>query len=396
MNSNPQSYESIHRNGTDYRQAFTPTQNRINSVAVKVGGNGISGTAILRVYTAPTGYDNPVLRSDRSFSNLSAAETWYFNDFGDITLTPGTVYYISLNSSVDFLYWYSVSAGDCSPSGMAYLNGIQQGYKLHYSTFGFTEAAAETEAQTGTDSSTTTTGSTGSTETFGTTSASIAKPTTLTATYSDSDKGVKLAWKASATADIDGYKVFRSESATSGFTKAGQTKKDALTLLDQNVSAAKTYYYQVRAYKTDSQSVSSNTASATVPADAAPAKPVNFKVVDKTYSSLEVMWRKNTDPNVSGYTINLYKSGQKLRTADLPATVRDYSFLNLDPGTIYKIDLVAKNAAGISSTPAVTVGFTDLPEAIERLMDTTKMVAAIVVLLLLLALALKTKRHYKK
>lgn len=397
MNTNPASYESLMRNepGSNYRQAFTPTQNRINSVAVKVGGNGITGLATLRVFSAPTGFNNELLRSDRNFTNLNAEETWYFNDFGDVTITPGTTYYISLTTSIDFLYWYSVPAGECTPTGMAYKDGAQMGYKLHYSTFGFTEAVADTGTTTGTGTATTATTSTTSGETLGTSTTSIVKPTNLTATYSDTDRGVKLAWKASATADIDGYKVFRYEGNIKTPVKIASTTKDKLEYLDIDVVAGKTYSYQVRAYKTDTQSVSSNIANATVPADAAPAKPVNFKVVDRTFNSLEVMWRKSTDPNISGYTLNLYKGGEKIRTADVPVTIRNYFFLKLDSGTVYKIDLVAKNAKGVASTPAITAGFTELPEATERFMDITKSIAVIVVLILLLILAINTKKHYK-
>ncbi|PIU24377.1 hypothetical protein COT12_01370 [Candidatus Berkelbacteria bacterium CG08_land_8_20_14_0_20_39_8] len=389
-NTNLETYESIHRNGTDYRQAFTPTQNRINNIAVKVGGNGISGTAILRVYTAPTGTDNPVLRSDRNFSNLNSPVSWYFNDFGNVELTPDTTYYLSLMSSVDYLYWYTAAAESCTSAGTAYLNGSQQGYKFDYATFGYSETTAPSQESASTSTSTT------STEILGTTSSSIARPTNLTAKYSNNDKGVALNWAASTTSDIDGYKIFRSKTYSGAASKIATTGKGKTAYVDQDIIAGETYYYQIRAYKGNSQSISSNIENVTVPADTAPAKPVNFKVVDKTYNMLTVIWRKNADPNVSSYTITLYNGNDKIRSKEIPATAQLYSFFDLDSGTLYKIELTAKNSKNISSSPAVSVGFTQLPETVERFIDLTRGVAAIVVIGLLLILAVSTLKHYRK
>jgi preprotein translocase subunit SecG len=94
---------------------------------------------------------------------------------------------------------------------------------------------------------------------------SIAKPTELKAVY---EKAVTLTWNASATSDIDGNKLFRSETKGKDYKKIGQTTKKILTFLDATVATDKTYYYVVRAYKGSGQSASSNEASITVSASA--------------------------------------------------------------------------------------------------------------------------------
>lgn len=310
-NSNLQSYESIRRNGTDYRQAFVPTQNRVNNIAVKVGGNNISGQATLRVYSSPSGTDNQLLRSDRTFSNLNSTVVWYFNDFGDVTLTPGTTYYISLASSVDFLYWYSVDSAGCTAPGMAYLNGAQQLYKLDFTTFGFTYTPPQSDDTTSGNSTTTadtssavsptgqSTGSNNAPTT--TTSAAIKAAEGLKAEYANS--AVKLTWTKSATTDIDGYKIFRSEEKTSNFKEIGKTVKATVEYTDnKDLVANKTYYYFVRAYKATVESASTSTIEIKIPeATAATTTAATIKKgaipfftsnTDATtdYSEIELYW----------------------------------------------------------------------------------------------------------
>ncbi|MCX6810471.1 MAG: hypothetical protein NTY30_01885 [Candidatus Berkelbacteria bacterium] len=63
---------------------------------------------------------------------------------------------------------------------------------------------------------------------------------------------------------------------------------------------------------------------------------------------------------------------------------------------MYKIEVIAKNADGATSTPAITFGFTQWPEAIEQLMDRTRTAAAAAILILFLILAVNTAKHYQK
>ena len=75
-----------------------------------------------------------------------------------------------------------------------------------------------------------------------------------------------MTWTKSTTTDIDGYKIFRSEEKTKNFKEVGKTAKDIVEFLnDKEVTAGKTYYYIVRAYKASSESANSNTAEVKIP-----------------------------------------------------------------------------------------------------------------------------------
>ena len=50
-----------------------------------------------------------------------------------------------------------------------------------------------------------------------------------------------------------GYQIYRSTSKDSGYKKVGQVKgKNTKKYEDKTLEAGKTYYYQVRAYKSNS------------------------------------------------------------------------------------------------------------------------------------------------
>jgi len=97
-----------------------------------------------------------------------------------------------------------------------------------------------------------------------TTSSAIKAASGLKAEYANS--AVNLTWTASTTSDIDGYKVFRSETATSGFTEIGKTVKATLKYADsKELVAEKTYYYMVRAYKGTAESASTTIVPMLIP-----------------------------------------------------------------------------------------------------------------------------------
>jgi hypothetical protein len=107
---------------------------------------------------------------------------------------------------------------------------------------------------------------------------SINKPTELKAIFNEA---VDLSWKASITSDIDGYKIFRSETKGKNYNKIGQVAKTLTVYSDKTVLAGKTYYYIVRAYKDSNQSDSSNEASISVAGnvDIDVATPIDKSVV---------------------------------------------------------------------------------------------------------------------
>lgn len=374
----------------NFAQTFMPTKTRLDKVQIELSDvvGSKSATVSIRHNVVGVGWD---VGNVATVPNQTITNGWNTFDFADITtIISGTDSYgIWVVSNDNGPQWkYTLGPSTYDRGYRIWQNNDMADQDWNFKTYGYDPAAGETPAG---QAATATTG-----EALGTTTTSIVKPSNLTAAFSDESKGVKLAWKASTTSDIDGYKIFRSVSADKGFTKLAATAKNKVDYLDQDFVAGKTYYYQVRAYKGDSESVSTNVASAVVPTDIAPAKPVNFKIVDSTFDMITAMWRKSTDPSLAGYTINLYQGKEKIRSAELSAGFNNYSFFNLEPGTLYKVELIAKNTKGKTSTPALAFGSTELPEALENLIDTTKTIAAAVVLLLLLVLVFNTVKHYKK
>jgi len=162
---------------------------------------------------------------------------WYY--YGDDTY--------DLNSDMVFQAW-------------GYDNPVADGTDTGNDTVTPTPATSETST---TDSTVSPDTSTAASETpAASVSTSIAKPTELKAVF---DKTVILSWKASATTDIDGYKIFRSETKGKDYIKIGQTEKTVVSYSDGTVSTGKTYYYIVRAYKGSSQSASSDEVSILAP-----------------------------------------------------------------------------------------------------------------------------------
>ena len=95
------------------------------------------------------------------------------------------------------------------------------------------------------------------------TSAAIKPPSALVAkdAATAGTMAINLTWQKSETADIDGYKIFRSEKENDGFENIANADKNTLTYTD-TVGDEKTYYYFVRAYKGSEESASSNTTNA--------------------------------------------------------------------------------------------------------------------------------------
>jgi serine protease AprX len=90
-----------------------------------------------------------------------------------------------------------------------------------------------------------------------------AAPTGLTAT-AVSKSQINLAWSDKASNE-SGFKIERSTNATTGFTEIATVGPNVSTYSNTGLSRNTTYYYRVRAYNADGDSVYSNTASATTP-----------------------------------------------------------------------------------------------------------------------------------
>jgi hypothetical protein len=96
---------------------------------------------------------------------------------------------------------------------------------------------------------------------------------------------VNLTWDASATSDIDGYKVYRSENNLD-FLSLGQSDKSTVTFTD-TPEKEKTFYYKVRAYKGSDESADSNIVSFLPEVTATPTPEVNPTLKTKVLDFLK-------------------------------------------------------------------------------------------------------------
>lgn len=134
---------------------------------------------------------------------------------------------------------------------------------------------------------------------------SLDKVATLT-TASKAYNKVTLTW--SGVDGATGYRVYRSTSKTSGFTKIKSiTTSSKVTYTNSNVSCGTTYYYKVRAYRLVDGNYYFGAYSPVVSAKAKPATPGSFKVAKSTRTKVKVTWKKVT--GASGYRI--YRSTSK-------------------------------------------------------------------------------------
>ncbi len=253
-------YENVDGSG-GYYQTFYPTKNRLDKVVLHLAAFQFLADATMKIVTS----DGTELASQTvtvtGAEPVSPADYTY-DGFSEITITPGDMYKLVLvRSRGNTLYWYKSSG--CGIQGNVYANGTPwTGADYVFTSYGYNASS---------DTGDSTNNQTVSNAPSSTPSSSIAKPTNAKAEYVSDGSKVKVTWTKSETTDIDGYRIFRSESKTKSFIKIGQVDKKVYEYFDTKISADKTYYYYIRGYKDSTEGLSSNTAEVKIPA-IAPAK----------------------------------------------------------------------------------------------------------------------------
>jgi hypothetical protein len=135
-------------------------------------------------------------------------------------------------------------------------------------------------------------------------SAKTLKTTSITAVKATGSTSVRLEWKAVDGAS--GYQIYRSTSKDSGYKKVGQVKgKNTKKYEDKTLEAGKTYYYQVRAYK--SNSAKNGVASFSKAQKAWTIKQVVFsQITSDSKNQVTLGWKKVS--KAQGYDI--YRSDE--------------------------------------------------------------------------------------
>jgi len=257
-------------------QTFIPTVNRIHKIEIDVSNASGQVNSNIKTLTGDGWEDVNYAES------VTVVDGWNTFDFIDFPVTPGSVYAINVYADCSSGAQWKYSAGNKYSNGIMIWQGNEQPTQdFNFKVYGELDESLLTETPVSPDVVTpipedsvssqataqtddlTNQGLTN--ETLGQVSTTIAKPNELTAKFVTKDETVTLSWKPSTTKDIDGYKIFRSEQEKTGYLKAGEVKKDILEFTDKYPVSNKTFFYQVRAFKNNVQSASSNTATIKIP-----------------------------------------------------------------------------------------------------------------------------------
>ena len=188
-------------------------------------------------------------------------------------------------------------------------------------------------------------------------SAKTLKTTSITAVKATGSTSVRLEWKAVDGAS--GYQIYRSTSKDSGYKKTGQVKgKNTKKYEDKTLEAGKTYYYQVRAYK--SNSAKNGVASFSKAQKAWTIKQVVFsQITSDSKNQVTLGWKKVS--KAQGYDI--YRSDKSNSGFEKIASISSGSTLTytdkgVKSGNTYYYKIAAtykiKGSAGRGSYSKVT------------------------------------------
>ena len=188
-------------------------------------------------------------------------------------------------------------------------------------------------------------------------SAKTLKTTSITAVKATGSTSVRLEWKAVDGAS--GYQIYRSTSKDSGYKKVGQVKgKNTKKYEDKTLEAGKTYYYQVRAYK--SNSAKNGVASFSKAQKAWTIKQVVFsQITSDSKNQVTLGWKKVS--KAQGYDI--YRSDKSNSGFEKIASISSGSTLTytdkgVKSGNTYYYKIAAtykiKGSAGRGSYSKVT------------------------------------------
>ena len=252
--------------GHGLAQVFTPSKNRLDGVGVYIAAISQTAKVRLDVWDANTPQGRLIASATQGVNN---SETWVTYDFADVAVQPNLIYMISLTTISGTQAIWKIT-DQC---------GYSRGYakvdsrNLTTQSFGFVTYGYDSNSEPGSPPSGSTGGTAPTTGISGgngsapatNTDPAIAAPSGVVAEDVPFDNGgaIKVTWNPSAAASvIDGYRVFRSQSETSGFTEIYQTLPIVGGVIDNQAQNDVTYYYMARAYKGNAESASSNFANA--------------------------------------------------------------------------------------------------------------------------------------
>jgi hypothetical protein len=118
---------------------------------------------------------------------------------------------------------------------------------------------------------------------------------------SQTTSSISLKWTDNSTNESS-FKVYRSLSATEGFSEVGSTAANVTSFTDNNLQTGITYYYRLRAYNNAGYSDYSSTLAVATLSLQIPAAPSGLVATSVNYNNTTLKWNDNSN-NETGFQI---------------------------------------------------------------------------------------------
>lgn len=149
---------------------------------------------------------------------------------------------------------------------------------------------------------------------------------------------VKLSWTKDTY--VTGYEIYRSTSADGTYTKiATISKADTQSYTSSKLTAGKTYYYKMRAYKTVSGKTTYSSYTKVVSVKVSLAQVTGLKSSSEATTSLKLTWTKVTGAKY--YKVEQSTDGKKWTVIAKANTADSLTVSKLTAGTKYQFRVTA-------------------------------------------------------
>lgn len=177
-------------------------------------------------------------------------------------------------------------------------------------------------------------------------SASLQAPTGVAAEAAESV--ITISWNANPECDINGYRVYRSTAAGSGYQEIAFVTSGT-SYQDKKIANNTVYYYRVKAFNyANVASPDSTTVSAQAIDTTPPLRP-SWASASPGDAYIDASWAASASPDLKEYRL-YYGTQPGNYTAYITTTAQNYRLSNIPNCTTYYIAVEAVDLSGLVST----------------------------------------------